>query len=177
MWAISTAIVVGVIGFLTKLAFDVRAEHEGRRALAAALAGELGAYLRLLRPEQTMANFEMLAKFSAEQRAAGLDAFPSFPTGHPVFDRVADKIGSLPPNAARGVSEAYNVITSMRLFVTSFASDRFRALPNEAQQKIVLTVLVLFREELEPMRITIRTLDSISRERFLCRLVCGNHRG
>ena len=58
MWAI---ILAGAIGFLTKIAPDIRAEHQAKKPLAAAISGELGAYLRLVRPEQTLPAIRALA--------------------------------------------------------------------------------------------------------------------
>src|ERR1700722_7697699 len=121
MWAIVLAVVTGVIGFLTKIALDIRAEHQSRKAVAAALAGELGAYLRLSRPEQTAENIKTLAKIPYDERVVRLRGLFNLPSGHPVFDRLADKIGSLSPEAARGVSEAYNIITGARLLLVSIS--------------------------------------------------------
>jgi hypothetical protein len=55
------AVVTGVIGLLTKIGIDIRTEHLARKAVAAALAGELGAYLRLSRAERTAENIKALA--------------------------------------------------------------------------------------------------------------------
>ena len=62
MWAIVLAVVTGVIGLLTKVGIDVRTEHLARKAVAAALAGELGAYLRLSQAERTAENIKALRK-------------------------------------------------------------------------------------------------------------------
>lgn len=46
---------------------------------------------------------------------------------------LADKIGTLSPEAAKGVSEAYNIIAGFRLLLTSMSSDAFLQAPDVAQ--------------------------------------------
>jgi hypothetical protein len=57
------AVVTGVIGLSTKIGIDIRTEHLARKAVAAALAGELGAYLRLSQAERIAENIKALAKY------------------------------------------------------------------------------------------------------------------
>jgi hypothetical protein len=67
MWAIVLAIVTGVIGFLIKIVLDIRAEHQARKSVAAALAGELAAYLRIcgfLRRSRRLKTSKLSRKFS-----------------------------------------------------------------------------------------------------------------
>jgi hypothetical protein len=97
MWAIILAVVTGVVGLLTKIALDIRTEHQARNAVAAALAGELGAYLRLSQPERSAENIKLLTKIPYDKRTAALRGLSTLPSGHPVFDRLADKIGGLSP--------------------------------------------------------------------------------
>jgi len=171
MWAIVLAVVTGVIGFLAKLGLDIRAEHQARKAVAAALAGELGAYLRLSQPERTAENIKTLARIPYEQRVISLRGLFSLPSGHPVFDRVADKIGGLSPEAARGISEAYNIITCARLLLGSLSSESFLSAPDQVQVIRITVMAEMFTKEIEGMRRTIALLDHLSRQSFRCYLL------
>lgn len=170
MWAIALAIVTAAIGFIAKLGHDVWAEHQARKAIAAAIGGELSAYIRLLQPEKTIENFKHLAAMDHETRKAVLPGLFNLPTGHPVFDRVADKIGLLAPDAARGISEAYNIITSGRLMVSSFSSNPFINLPDPVQKIRIETLAEMFIGEIEGIRRTITLLESLSRQHFICHM-------
>jgi hypothetical protein len=171
MSAVVVAIIAGLVAFLTKLGLDELTEHRARSAVAAALSGELGAYLRLIRPEQTIENIKTIAATPYDARIVALrGAFLSLPTGHPVFDRVADKIGTLSPEAARGVSEAYNITTSARLWLGSLSSESFLAAPDNVQVIQITAMVGVFGGEVGGMRQTIDLLDHISRERFIDRL-------
>jgi hypothetical protein len=174
MWAIVLAVVTGVIGVLTKIGLDIRTEHQARKAVAAALAGELGAYLRLSQPERTAETIKALAKIPYAERVVLLRGLFSLPSGHPVFDRLADKIGCLSPEAARGISEAYNVITCARLLLVSMSSDAFLQAPDQVQVTRITVMSDMFAQEIEGMRNTITLLDRLSRQSFLCYLM-GYH--
>jgi hypothetical protein len=174
MWAIVLAVVTGVIGFLTKIGLDIRSEHQARKAVAAALAGELGAYLRLSQPERTAETIKALAKIPYDERVVLLRGLFSLPSGHPVFDRVADKIGGLSPDAARGISEAYNIITCVRLLLVSMSSDTFLQAPDQVQVTRITVMADMFAQEIEGIRRTIALLDRLSRQSFRCYLMACN---
>lgn len=173
MWAIVVAIITGVIGFLTKIYLDIRTEHQARKAVAAAISGELSAYLRLSRPEESIKNIRGLAELRYEERCLHLRGLFSLPSVHPVFDRVADQIGSLAPEAARGISEAYNIITSARLLLMSMSSEPFVQLPDQTQIARINVMTDMFAQEIEGMRKTVFLLDRLSRQKFHCYLTNG----
>jgi hypothetical protein len=60
-------------------------------------------------------------------------AIPPLPTTHPVFDSASGKLGLLPVGDAQAVSEIYNVVTGLRLFLTAMSNERFHELPDEVQ--------------------------------------------
>jgi hypothetical protein len=171
MWAIVLAVVSGVIGLLSKIGIDIRTEHQARKAIAAALAGELGAYLRLLQPERTLENIKAIAQIPYDDRVVRLRGLPPLPSGHPVFDRVADKIGGLSPEAARGISEAYNIITGARLLLVSMSSDSFLQAPDQVQVARITIMTDMFAQEIEGIRRTVTLLDRLSRQSFRCYLM------
>jgi hypothetical protein len=178
VWAIVLAIVTGVIGFLTKIALDIRAEHQARKSVAAALAGELGAYLRLSQAERMAENIKTFTKIPYEERITLLCGLFSLPSGHPVFDRIADKIGVLSPQAARGISEAYNIITSARLLLVSISSDAFLQAPDQVQVTRITVMADMFALEIEGMRKTVALLDRLSNQSFRCYLMaCDSDSG
>lgn len=163
MWAVAAAAVAGLIAFLAKLWLDVRAERQARKAVAAALAGELAAYLRLSRAEQTAENIKLLANVPREARVELLRGLFSPPSGHPVFDRVADKIGGLSPEAARGISEAYNIITCARLMLVALSSDAFLQAADQVQVTRINIMADLFSQEIHGMWKTVALLESLAR--------------
>jgi hypothetical protein len=171
VWAIVAAIVAGLIGFAAKIGNDIRTEHEARKAIAAAIAGELGAYLRLSDPAQTAENIMFLATIPYVERAIILQSvFSNLPSGHPVFDRIADRIGTLSPQAAHGISEAYNIITSMRLHMTHLASENFGKAPDDSQKVWLKTLPARYLKEISGMQDTVALLDRHSRQRLRDRL-------
>lgn len=150
---------------------DLRTEHQAKKAVAAALAGELSAYLRLSQPEQLAKALKIIAKMPYDERIIRLRGLFILPTGHPVFDRLADKIGGLSPEAARGVSEAYNIFTGMRLMLTGISSELFLQATDEMQINRITVMANMFAEEIEGMRRTVTLLDRLSRQRFFCYLM------
>jgi hypothetical protein len=95
MSVITGAVITAAVGFVFKIYLDLRSEHQAENALAAALAGELHAYLRLSKPELTLERIGTLVELPYERRVSVLTGLFSLPSGHPVFDRVSDKIGLL----------------------------------------------------------------------------------
>jgi hypothetical protein len=83
MSAIELAIVSGLIAFLAKIGFDIRIEHQARKAVAAALAGEMRAYLRLSQPEKTASGIKVIASLTFEERQKCLTGIFSLTSGHP----------------------------------------------------------------------------------------------
>lgn len=99
---------------------------------------------------------------STFERVIRLRGLFSLPTGHPVFDQIADKIGSLSPEAARGISEAYNIISGARLLLASMSSDTFLQLPDQVQVTRIIVMADMFTPEIEGMRRTVSLLDRLT---------------
>jgi hypothetical protein len=87
--------------------------------IAAALAGEINAYVDLLSAKidgrDAAASYRLAAGLNQDARLVWLRTIPPLPSAHPVFDKVAEKIGQLPHAEAYAISRFYNVITGMRL--------------------------------------------------------------
>jgi len=162
MIPLTVAIISGLIAFLAKFAFDIRAEYQARRGLAAALAGELGSYVRMMRFDAVVVGLRQLTRASHERRLSFLQAFPTVPFDHPVYGKAADKIGSLTPEAARGISEAYSVITAYRLQVAQLGSQAVIESGPEVQIRRINALARLVSKEIGGIRNTIAILDSIS---------------
>jgi len=131
--SISAALYTAALALFGKIGFDAWTRSRERRSITAGLAGEIGAYLELLNPQQHGQNLRTWAAADPAIRAAMLKAIPSLPTNHPVFDAVAGKLGHLTPEQAKGVSRIYNVVTGMRLLMAGMSSDAFAALPENLQ--------------------------------------------
>jgi hypothetical protein len=60
-------------------------------------------------------NLRKIKAMSRDDRQASLVAMPTLPSGHPAYDKLADKLGLLPPSITQKVSGFYNAVTSLRL--------------------------------------------------------------
>ncbi len=147
MESISAALYTAALALFGKVAFDAWTRSRERRTIAAGLAGEIGAYLDLLNPQQHGQNLRTWAAADPEIRAAMLKAIPPLPTNHPIFDAVAGKIGHLTPDQAKGVSRIYNVVTGMRLLMAGMSSDAFAALPENIQSFQLEYIAKLIEDE------------------------------
>ncbi len=103
-WAIVGAIGTTFLSVTGKIAFECSQRDAERRGTAAALAGEIGAYIDNLNPDVAAPAYRALAAFDREARVKKLAAFPPLPTGHPAYDKLSEKIGLLPPHLVREIS-------------------------------------------------------------------------
>lgn len=158
-WAVFTA----ALALLGKVVFDAWSRGRERRAIAAALAGEIAGYLHNLRPEHTAANLRALAAMPAEARRAALAMFPQLPSGHPVFDKSLDRLGLLEPGVVRDVSAFYNAITGMRLLCAHVGSERFAKADDALQANFLCAMAAGIEEHVTPARATATSLEAIWR--------------
>lgn len=164
MFALTTAFIAATLALLGKIGFDVWGRHRERRGIAGALAGEIGAYVDLLNPETTPAAYRAVAALDRNQRLERLRGFPPLPTSHPVFDKVADKIGVLPYQAAYGISRVYNVITGMRLALASMSAAGFLEACDEVQQGRLFFVAEAIEQEGKTARDVVTLLKKVSQQ-------------
>jgi hypothetical protein len=134
-----------------------------RRSVAGALAGEIGAYYRLLSTNDLAGGLRTHATAPRADRRDWARSLPATPTGHPVFDKMSDRIGMLSSQNAQRISEVYNLVTSMRILLAGFtlpgfidASDRMQA------ARLAITADLLDKEILR-FPGTIARLDTASR--------------
>jgi hypothetical protein len=137
-------------------------QRADRRALAAVLAGEIGGYLAALNPEVAAPNYRALAGLDRESRVRKLAAFPPLPTGHPAYDKLADKVGLLPPHLAREISRIYNVVTGARLIIMHFRTPEFQAADEEYQKGLIEQVALAMDAHVPPAREAVRQLEAIA---------------
>ena len=100
------------------------------------------------------------------ERAARLAAFGPLPSSHPVFDKVADKIGLLSTGLARDISKFYNVVTGMRIVISNISSDRFKSLPDEVQVRMIEEVGKIIAKNIIPATSMVNRLDQIVRQKI-----------
>jgi hypothetical protein len=154
-----------------------RARHSnrasGQEGYRGGLAGEVGSYLRLSQPKRTVESIKLLAKIPYDERIIRLRGLFSLPSGHPVFERVADKIGSLSPDAARGMSEASNIIAGARLMLTVMSSESFLQASDEVQVTRITAMADMFTREIDGMRRAVILLERLSRQSVRCYLMGG----
>jgi hypothetical protein len=172
MLPFTVAFLVAALALVGKIVFDLWERHHQRGSIAAALAGEIGAYVKLLDPPNTVAAYRTIATFDHATRRRRLRSMLKTPTGHPVFDKVADKIGLLPAAEALDISAIYNVVTGMRIFMSSLSSDEFANADDEVQVAILGKIADTI-EQYHPFALDlVERLKRISAQRFLCSLCC-----
>ena len=141
------AAATAVLALAGKILFDCWTRGKERRALAAGIAGELGAYLSFLNI-QTLASFREIAEKPRAERIEFFRIFPALPSSHPVFDVVADKIGWLSPDDARDISRIYNVVSGFRLLSMSMSSQAFQDATDDAQTGRMNVIADMMEREL-----------------------------
>lgn len=149
MDALASALGVAALALFAKVLYDLWHHWLERRGIAAALAGEIGAYITLLRPQTTAASLRTIATMGHADRVKALRAMAVPPIGHPVFDKVAHRIGLLSAQNALEVSAFYNVATGFRLHMANMSSDKFLEGP-EAMQVTTLQYLAKAIEDEAP---------------------------
>ena len=174
MLAFTTALLTATIALVGKIGFDSWARYRERQGIAASLAGEIQMYLHFAGKPGLVTILRGLAGANREERLRGLMVFGELPKGHPVFDRVADKIGLISVDVAFELSKIYNVVTSMRLMISQFSSDRFITLSDEQQAEMITPVADGIETYLIPAGALVVRLQQISHQPFRCYLCkCG----
>ncbi len=169
MLALTTALFAATLALLGKIGFDVWGRHRDRRSIASAIAGEIEAYIELLNGPETSAGYRLLA--TAGDRAGRIAMFravPNLPTSHPVFDKVADKIGLLPIAEAYGISRIYNVVTGMRLLISGMSSQGFIDASDHIQVHRMIFVSDTMEREVAAARALVARLKRVSRQNLWC---------
>jgi hypothetical protein len=134
MASLATAFFTAALALFGNIVVSLFGRHRERCSIAAALAGEIGAYIWHLDPSTTVESYRRVATFDHATRRRRLRSMPRrLPDNHPVFDKVADKIGLLPVAEAGDVSSIYNVVTGMRLMITGLSSDEIANADDEVQ--------------------------------------------
>ena len=167
MDGLAGAIFTAALALAGKVAFDFWERHRQRSSIAAALAGEIGAYFTLLNPRITATNYRTLASMAYEMRCARLRSMGKLPSGHPVFDKVADKVGLLPTTEAFDVSKTYNIITGLRILVSDLSSDEIVSADSAAQQGRLLVIADILTEHHQPMCDLVTRLKQIAERPFI----------
>lgn len=162
MLTLATALFTAALALTGKVLFDLWGRCRERRGLAAALAGEIGAYVDLLDPPATAANYRAMGTLDREKRRACLRAIPTLPTTHPVFDKVADRLGLLPYAEAFGVSRIYNAVTGLRLVLAGMSSEPFLEADDDLQRNRIEFVAAALEREGRFARDLVRRLRCIS---------------
>ena len=166
MSSLATALFTAALALVGKIGFDVWTRYREYRGIAGALAGELSAYVDFLKPETTPAKFRSLAALDREQRLDWLRTYPPLPTSHPVFDKVVEKTGIFPFRVARGVSRTYNLVTGIRLLLSSMTTPGFLEASDAVQQGRLIVVAEALGHEGPAARDLIAMLHYISQQSF-----------
>jgi hypothetical protein len=165
MVALTTALfttALAAIGYVLQILWQ---RDQNCRGIAAALAGEIGAYMRLRNPAVRPAFLREIAKYDYDKRRQYLRAVPRSSEGHPVFDKVADKIGLLPAAVAEDVSAIYTAITVMRS-AFSYLAD----IDDKDQSDFLVSLATRIEEGIPDAHHLVTRLQRISRRHWRARL-------
>jgi hypothetical protein len=163
MDSLAAAIFTAAIALLAKIALDLWNRGHERRAIAGALAGEIGAYESFF-DQDVATNYRKIASLPLADRRQVLSGFPPLPLGHPVFDKVAGRLGLLSTSQAREVSRIYNIVTGTRLVITNFSSEKFLQAPDNYQKGILEFIAKTIDTEMPRARLLVTDLDLASRK-------------
>jgi hypothetical protein len=165
MVPLATAFFTATLALLGNIFVSVLGRHRERRSIAAALAGEIGAYIRHINPSTTVESYRKVAAFDHAMRRRRLNSMPQrLPDNHPVFDKVADKIGLLPVAEAEDVSSLYNVITGMRLMIAGLSSEEIANADDEVQIAYLNSIAETIKRNHQPALDLIERLKGIANQ-------------
>lgn len=164
MDGLAGAIATAGLALFAKLYIDWLERARERRSVAAAIAGELTAYLTLLKPVQFATNLRNLKYLNSDELKARLAAFPELPNSHPVFDKISEKLGRLPVQEIVDISAAYNVVTGMRLHIKKWPSEEFLRADRFYQIAVFEAVADAVERQAGPASNLINRLEWIARQ-------------
>ena len=167
--AVAWAVFAAAISVITKVAYDLLTHWRSRRSVAGGLAGEIGAYYRIWHDYDLAAGLRRHATESRGDRQDWLRSFTAPPTGHPVFDKISDRVCLLSPDSVKRISEAYNLVTSMRVLLTGLATPGFIEASDGMQTARLIAMATMLDKEMTHLPGTIARLETASR-RFPVRL-------
>lgn len=158
------ALLSATLAILGKVAFDIWVRYCQRQSVAAAIAGEIAGYLQTLNPSQTVAALRSIAAMEPDKRAKRLAGMSPLPSGHPMFDKVGDKVGLLPPELVQDITAFYNVISGMRLLFNHSSSEKFLGADVGYQTDYLNAIANGLEEHLFPAYDTASALNALWRE-------------
>jgi hypothetical protein len=165
MESLATALFVAALALLGKVSFDAWNRHHERRTIAAALAGEIAAYISPFEREPAAESFRKIAELPTAIRQQRMAGFPVPPSGHPVFDKVAGRIGLLSASHARDVSRFYNAVTAFRIFITNLSSEKFLKADDDYQKAMLQRIAATIETQLPLAQALVKSLEEVSRDR------------
>jgi hypothetical protein len=168
MLAFTAALITATMALVAKIIFDAFDRYRLRQGVAAGLAGEIRAYIELLQPEKMSAALRAFARLPRAERIIKLSAFGPLPSSHPVFDKVADRIGLLSVDIALDISKFYNVVTGFRLLATGASTERFLNLPDEIQTAQLEFVAAGIEKYILGSATLTAQLEAMARQSFVC---------
>jgi hypothetical protein len=166
MLALTAAFLTAAIALVGKVIFDSWGRYRDRQGVASALAGETQAYIVFLKRRMLLESLHILIAASREDRLSGLRVFGQLPASHPVFDRVADRIGLLSVETAFELSKLYNSVSRLRLIMSELSSDRFIALLDDQQIEIIEQLVVGIEEHIMPAQSLVDHLKATAAQSF-----------
>jgi hypothetical protein len=165
MESLATAFFIAALALVGKVLFDEWNRQHERRSIAGGLAGEISAYLSFFERRDAAAAYRKIAALPREDRRRRLAAFPQLPSGHPVFDTVAGKLGMLSAAHAHDVSRIYNIVTGMRLLLTNLSSPKFLDADDEYQKAMLENIAATIDQEVPTARSLVTALEEVAREK------------
>ncbi|HVA15533.1 MAG TPA: hypothetical protein VNF99_19955 [Stellaceae bacterium] len=166
MAALTTAFFTAALALLGTIILSLWNRYRERSSIAGALAGEIGAYATLIDAPTSVVAYRKLATFEHAIRRRRLRSMPKTPVGHPVFDKVADKIGLLPSAESQTVSAIYNIVSGFRIIHASLSSPEMSEADDEVQIALLNKVAETIERYAPDAHELATRLNQISRESF-----------
>lgn len=171
MLPLTVALTTATLALVGNIFFNSWNLYHERSSIAAALAGEIEAFEAINPPPNNSNPYRDVAKLDNASRRMRLLTAPKPSMSNPVFDKVADKIGLLPPAEARDVSKVYYVFSSIRLFIAHLSDEQFAKNADEAVQIKMLNDIAGFIDaNYKDAHSLVGRLDQISKQSFIAYL-------
>lgn len=125
MHALAAAIFTAALALLGKVSLDFWNQYRERRALAAALAGEIASLVFGYDVPTVAAAWRRIAAADQKERSSHFAGLQSTPTNYPIFDRLSDRLGLLPVSYIQAISVFYQININLRIVHNNLSNPSF----------------------------------------------------
>ena len=175
----SVALLGASLAILSSYALESYKRHRDMQGIAGAIHGEISAIVRMTKESNIVENLSII-KYNVNSTNPKLNGMSSaIPNYHPVYDKIADKIGVLPADIPEKVSMFYNYLFGFRrsaseIFTGFYDKAEFS---KEIKSSMLEYSLLLIKDSMKLADVILPELQKISKEKwFKFRLRFPAHR-